>query len=114
MALNTTIFPFADYLDVSNGSAEKIVVSGAEITDKCWNWCSQQNLEHASNLTIEGISIIALALIVLFIYRVLVQYWDYINIEGMDKEKLAKYVDLLPEFTIYLLIGFFIWFRWFS
>ncbi len=80
----------------------------------CWDWCKEQHFANQSNLTIEGISIIAFALIVLFIYNLLIRYWEHIKIESMDKTKVKKYVDLLPELVIYLLIGFFVWFIWFS
>lgn len=107
---------------VLNITAANVTIS-KPVSDYCWNWCSEQNFIHTSNLTIEGISIIAAALIVLFIYNLLIKYWEHIpNFGGPDsafeedftKEKLAKYVDLLPELAIYLLIGFFVWFVWFS
>ena len=99
MALNTTIIKFQ---------------TSQPISDYCWNWCREQNFANQSNLTIEGISIIAAALIVLFIYNLLIKYWEDVEIEGMDKTKVKKYIDLLPELVIYLLIGFFVWFVWFG
>ena len=109
MAVDTSITIINGLSGVSDGSTG---IPG--ISSTCWNWCREQYTNNASNLTIEGISIIAFALIVLFTYNLLIKYWDYIEIEGINKTRLKRFVDLLPELVIYLLIGFFVWFVWFS
>ena len=111
MALNTSISPFSEYFDVAT---DEIIANAPGMTSQCWNWCKEQHFANQSNLTIEGISIIAIALIVLFIYNLLIKYLENVEIEGMDKTKVKKYIALMPEFVIYLLIGFFVWFVWFS
>lgn len=108
MVLNTTITLFENFFNVTPGA-----INIPEISSTCWNWCKEQHFNNASNLTIEGISIVVFALIILFIYTVLIKYWDYIEFER-NKEKIKKIVDLMPYLTLYLLIGFLIWFIHFS
>ncbi len=108
MAANTSITILNGLSGVSGGQT-----GIPRVTDYCWDWCKEQHINNASNLTIESISIIAIALIVLFIYTLLIRYWDLIEIEG-SKDKLRKVVDLLPHFVMYLLIGFLVWFIWFA
>lgn len=110
MALNTTT-SLAEYFDAIVG---KSIVNAPGITNQCWDWCREQHISNQSNLTIEGISIIAFALIVLFIYNLLIKYEPHIQIEGINRTRLKRFINLMPELVIYLLIGFFVWFVWFS
>ncbi len=124
MVLNITIIGFPNNTGTGNQSVSPIAelapiassssLQTGQASRYCWNWCREQHFANQSNLTIEGISIIALALIVLFIYNLLIKYWEHIEIEGINKTRLKRFVDLLPELVIYLLIGFFVWFVWFS
>ncbi len=84
------------------------------ITRECFNWCREQSIVHANKLTIEGISIVVLALIVLFIYYIYWSFEEYIDFYDIDKNKIRFFVNKLPEFSIYLLLGFLAWFIWFS
>jgi hypothetical protein len=82
------------------------------ITDECFLWCKEQSFIHSSNLTIEGIGIVVLALIVLSIRYVYYLFEDFIKID--EKEKLKYIIDKAPDFAILLLIGFLIWFVYFA
>lgn len=83
-----------------------------EPNSACFSWCKEQYFVHSSNLTIEGLSIVVIALISLFLFFLYLRFSDHLNIE--NKDKTDKLILLLPEFAMYLIIGFLIWFVWFA
>lgn len=83
------------------------------ITKECFNWCKEQHLIYESNLNIDGLSIAIFALLVLFAYYLYNTFESHIP-DGKEKEITKFIVSKLPEFAMYLLTGFFIWFIWFS
>lgn len=80
---------------------------------QCWNWCQEHHFIHQSNLTIEALSILVIALITLFIYSLYLSFGENLNITHEQRVTTEKIIQLLPEFAMYLIIGFFIWFLWF-
>lgn len=88
-------------------------------TNACFEWCKEQNFIHQSNLEIQGLTILVVALIALFIYMLYLNFGEMLDIEMLDityRQRIMteKIIQLLPEFSMYLIIGFFIWFIWFN
>lgn len=84
-------------------------------SDECWNWCSQQYFNHQSNLTIEAMIIPAIAVLCLFAFKIILTFDTYIlENTDIDIDNLQKISLLLIDFAILLMIGFFIWFKFFS
>lgn len=102
-----------NYTDLFNYNATKEVFKG--ITNECFLWCKDQHLIDQNNISIEGLGIIALALISLFIGHLIYNYHT-ILFKGynLSDEQKIKIYHLCNEFAIYLIIGFFIWFVWFQ
>ncbi len=89
-----------------------------EISQTCFNWCKDQHLTNQNNLTIYGLTIPLLALISIFICYLIYNYNNQIlNLFKQNELKehhLEKAFKLLLEFSILLLLGFFIWFLYFK
>ncbi len=87
-----------------------------EPSKECFDWCKEAHFAYNNNLEIKGIFIIAFAAFVIFSYITLKKYYiieNYVEIKT-DDYQLKKIINLLPHLTFYLLIGFIIWFIWFS
>lgn len=93
-----------------------IVLDFPEITKACFEWCSDQYFIYNTNTEIRSLTILIIALISLFIYFLANNFLDYFtrNISFESKEKIEKFILLLPDFAMYLIIGFFIYFIYFS
>lgn len=83
-------------------------------SNTCFEWCKEQYINNEINTTIEGLTILVIAMIALFIYTAYLSFGDMIETTYEGKVTLEKYIQLLPNFALYLIIGFFIWFIWFS
>ncbi len=85
------------------------------VSDNCFNWCKQQYFNHQSNLTIQGMALPALAIICLFIAGVFLKF-DKIIMKntGISDEKLTKLYIGLNDLAFLLLLGFFVWFIFYS
>ena len=93
-----------------------IIIGFPEITKACFDWCKEQNFIHSSNLEIRSLTILIIALIALFIYFLANNFLDHFtkNLNFETKEKIERFILLLPEFAMYLIIGFLIYFIYFS
>jgi len=92
-----------------------------EISETCWNWCSDTHFAYQNNLEISGLFIIVLSLAVLFFQYIILNYGKsilkFLNSHeetNISEEKLEKVYRLCSEFSMYLLLGFFIWFLYFK
>ena len=83
-------------------------------TNQCFEWYKEQNFIHATNLQIQGLTILVIALIVLFIYALYLNIGDILDTTHEQKVIIEKIIQLLPEFAMYLMIGFFIWYLYFQ
>lgn len=86
------------------------------ITKACFEWCKEGIAGHENNLVIEGMTIPLIALLSLFVHYLLVTY-GHILLEKapeISEEKLLRFTRLTSLFPMYLLIGFFIWFIYFT
>lgn len=89
-----------------------------EITQTCFNWCKEQHYINQNNLTIYSLTIPLLALVSLFgcylIYNYNSQILNLFKENELKEHHLEKAFKLLLEFSILLLLGFFIWFIFFK
>lgn len=93
-----------------------IIIDEPDITEGCFDWCKEQHFINNSNLGIEALLLVAFAMVVLFIWFVYnsglgQKLTD--NLEYEQKETINKIIRRLPDFALYLLIGFFIYWKWF-
>lgn len=77
-----------------------------QVTNECFEWCKEQNFIHHNNLTVEGLSIVVIAMIALFLYVIYEQFGEFMLID----DKITRYIRMIPEFSLYLLMGFIIWY----
>ncbi len=81
-----------------------------EVPAQCWNWCSQQNLIHQSNLKIGDLSIIFIALLSLFLHRLIYKnyYWILKELE-LSEDFINKISDGTYYFSMVLMIIFILY-----
>lgn len=80
-----------------------------EITEHCVSWCREQ---HFAN-DLSGIWIIFMSFISIVASKMIIYWHDYLEENtDMAAEKLEKLYHFLNDLSMYLMIGFFIWFIW--
>ncbi len=85
------------------------------VSDKCFDWCKDQHFIHESNLTVQGMSIPAIAMICLFSANVILKFDKIIAIKlKISPRNLTTVYILLHNLAFLLLLGFFIWFIFFG
>ena len=98
-------------LNLNMTEQSTILSNGKQISDTCWNWCTEQNINHASTLEVHGLTIALLSLISLFAWSMIGIFEDRIMKElNINYETFNFYRGLLVNLAQYLLIGFFIWY----
>lgn len=81
---------------------------------ECFNWCKEQVSIFESNTTIEGFTILVVAMIALFIYTSYINFGDMIESTYESKQRLDTIMGLMPNLALYLIIGFVVNFIWFT
>lgn len=84
-----------------------------EITEACWEWCSEQQIIHASNIEIQGLFILLLTAASLLVHIIIYKFYDKIKEHEEVKEEVLDKVYLYSsDFALYLIIGYFIFLLW--
>ena len=87
-----------------------------QITPACFEWCSEQ---HYSN-DFQSITIVVVATILLSVYMCFKSWKSSLEDVAINHFKVSEWEDIkkiiekIPEFSFYLLIGFLIYFVWFT
>ena len=77
------------------------------INEACWQWCSEQAITHQSNIDISNLGVIALAMFVLLLYNISIEWADDIKEKlKLSKDTLIFYGHILVFFTFMLLAVF--------
>ncbi len=80
------------------------------ITKTCLDWCKEQTFIHQSNIGIQDLSLIAIALVSLVIHNLIDSHAETLmNYSGMDEEQLAKVYDATYTFTFLMLVIYIIY-----
>lgn len=85
------------------------------INSTCWNWCAEQGMIHQSNIDIENLGIIGVAMFMLLLYNITVEFQDkIINYTELDRDSLIFYGHIMVYFSFMLLasfLGYYIFFN---
>ena len=86
-----------------------------EITTGCFNWCKEQNFIHQSNVQINDLAFIVIALISLTINNIIYNHPETLKqLTKMDDYELEKVYDLTYFLTFIMLIGYVIYITFFK
>lgn len=86
-----------------------------EISDSCWNWCSEQAVIHQSNIDISNLGAVAFVMVVLFLYNLSIEFADEIcNYTKWSKDNLRIYGHLAIYFSFIVLASFLLYYAFFS
>lgn len=78
-----------------------------DITSTCFEWCRDQSIIHQSNIDIQNLGVIVVALFALLLYNISVDYADQIcNSTRLSKDTLRGYGNIIVFFAFVLLAGF--------
>lgn len=80
------------------------------VTQSCHNWCAEQIKNNINNLEIAGLGLIVLASISLYVYLAYPSIEPFIKSDEKEKAILEKIIYSLPHFTLYLMIGFLLYY----
>lgn len=86
-----------------------------ELTNNCIDWCRNATIIHENNLELNAMVIPIAAACSLLLHYIIINHSEFIiSKTDLTEAQLERACLLSSEFALYLLIGFFIWFKWFK
>ena len=86
-----------------------------QINSTCWNWCVEQAKIHQSNIDITNLGVIGVAMLMLLLYNLSVEFQDEIvNYTELDRNSLIFYGHIIVYFTFILLASFLGYYAFFN
>lgn len=93
----------------------KMSIITQEITETCFNWCKEQNFIHQSNVQINDLAFIVIALISLTINNLIYNHPETLKqLSGMNDYQLEKAFDATYFLTFIMLITYIIYMVFFK
>ncbi len=84
-------------------------------SDACWNWCAEQAMKHQSNIDVNNLGVIAVAMVALVLYNISVEWSDEIcNKLEISQEQLRFAGHTVVFFAFVLLAAFLVYYLWFN
>ena len=92
-----------------------LIIGHPDITQGCFSWCQQQNFIHQSNLAINDLSFVVVALVALLVHHILLEFKDtIIEKTGMEEWQLNIIKGATTYLAFWLLIIFLVYLKFFK
>ena len=86
------------------------IIPFTKITKECFDWCKEQNFIHQSNLEIQDMAFIVIALVSLVIHNLIYNHSEALKeISGMKDYQLEKVYDATYFLTFIMLKTYIIY-----
>ncbi len=86
-----------------------------DLTSTCFEWCKNQAVIHQSNIDIENLGVVAVALVALLLYQISIDFSDEIcDKTRLSKDTLRGYGNIAVFFAFMLLSAFLVYYTWFN